>query len=375
MKFKYCTFFWGILLLWWSHTALAACYFDPTSSVQQALTVTVPLHIANVTVGPDYPNGSVVYRQAYSPSFASGSNLRITCDTAGQFYINKTLPIIPLPRSGWNADPYAGNIYETGIPGLGVAITYGGYSYVNGQPFPNTVQACAGVADHTSCDVPNTNFGFVLTIIKTGVVSPGTLSGASLPCANIAMGTAGNDVDVVHACFSGGVNIVSKTCQTPDVYVELGTHDATEFSGQGSATQWVNANIHLKDCPIFYGENRFGGTWSDNNVYTPDRATQNQVWFQLTPTTTILDSVNGIMDVDKSDDNAAEGIGIQIAMDSSGTISPLDFNTGHLVDLPTGQQTDITLPIMARYVQTATSARELKPGIADGKLTFLIDYF
>lgn len=365
----------AFFLLFLNQSAFAACNFDPTSSVQQGLTITVPLQIGNVTVGPDYPNGSVVYRQEYRPSFASSSNLRITCDAPGQFYINKTLPVKPLPLSGWSTDPYGGHVYETGVPGLGATITYGGYSYVNGTPFPNTVQACAGVSDHDSCDVPNSNFGFVLTIIKTGVVSPGSLSGSNLPCPRITMGTSGNDVQVVNACFSGSVNVVSKTCQTPDVFVTLGTHDVSEFSGKGSGTKWVDASIHLKDCPIFYGENRFGGTWSDNNSYTPDRATPNQVWYQLNPTSSIVDSINGIMDIDKSMDNAADGIGIQIATDTSGTISPMDFGSGHLLDLPTGQQTDISIPLKARYVQTATSARELIPGQANGKLTFLINYY
>ncbi|MFK3659283.1 fimbrial protein [Scandinavium sp. NPDC088450] len=369
-----CTMF--IVLVTLSPHAFASCYFDPDSPVQQQVNITVPLQVSRVTVGPDYPVGSVVYRQEYKPAFASGKNIRITCDSKGVFNIYKSYASTPEKLSSWNGEPYAGKVYETGMPGLGAVVTYSGYSYVNGTPFPNEVQACAPAVENTSCDVPNGHFGFVITVIKTGPVTPGVLNGATLPCPKIAMGMAGNEVPVVNACFSGAVTVVSNTCQTPDVFVNLGTHDTAEFSGKGSATPWVNASIQLKNCPVFYGENRFGGAWSEDGTYSPDsHSSANQVWYTLRPVQSVIDNAQGIMNIDQSVENAAKGISIQVASGDKDSPVAVEFGTGFSLDLPSDGSQNIVIPLVSRYIQTASSVRDLKPGLANGQITFLINYY
>ncbi|MBB1200287.1 type 1 fimbrial protein [Enterobacteriaceae bacterium 89] len=368
-----------LLLLCWllPQLAMASCNFAPTSPVQQGMTFSVPLEMSKITVGADYPPGSVVYRQEYKPAFGASQNLRITCDSPGAFYINKSLASTPLPLTTWNGSPYAGHVYETGIPGLGAVITYGGYSYANGTTYPSQVQACVGGgSSQNSCDVPNGHFGFVLTIIATGKsVPPGVIKGASLPCPKVTMGTSGNEVSVVNACFTGTIQVVAKTCQTPDVFVDLGSHSVNEFKGKGSATKWVDASLKMKDCPVFYGYNRFGGSWSENGSYQYDRATPNQVWYSFTPAQGVIDAANSIINIDKSVDGSADGIGIQIASGTGSNPVPVNFADGNRLDLPTDGSTDISIPLVARYVQTASSAKDLKPGVANGRMTFLINYY
>jgi type 1 fimbria pilin len=81
------------------------------------------------------------------------------------------------------------------------------------------------------------------------------------------------------------------------------------------------------------------------------------------------------MDIDKSIDGAADGIGIQIASGTAATATPAKFNTGLPLDLPTDGRANISIPLVARYVQTASSVRDLKPGTANGEMTFMINYY
>ncbi|MFZ1871224.1 MAG: hypothetical protein WAU54_00245 [Chania sp.] len=62
------------------------------------------------------------------------------------------------------------------------------------------------------------------------------------------------DLTMATITFSGTVNVVSKTCTTPDVNVSLGTYETHHYFRQiGSTTLWVDASITLTDCPRFYG--------------------------------------------------------------------------------------------------------------------------
>lgn len=355
----------------------AACRFTTESSIQQELNMTIPLQAPNISIGPDVANGTVVYRQTYVPYFSDSGHIIVACDeTFSQVYIDKAYSSTG-PLSSWGGAPYAGKTYDTDMPGLSAVISYGGSTTPDGVPYPNQVPACVELSENTHCDIPGQHFGFVLTIIKTGPVLPGSFSGASLPCPKVSMGTLGHAIPVVSACFTGSVNVASQTCSVSSPVVDLGTHDTSEFSGPGSATEWVDAKIQLTNCPAFHGYNRFGGYWSENGSFKPDTQTSaNAVWYSIRAVQDIIDDNAGIMDVDRSvGDAAADGIGIQIAR---GTISfPVitKFRTAIGLTLSTDGRPTFELPFVARYIQTASSVRHLKPGIANGRVTFTINYY
>jgi hypothetical protein len=97
--------------------AMATCAFTSDSPIQKEVIASIPLSVGNITAGAEIPNGTVLYRQTYRPGY---SNAATSCtdriyDT--QFLYTST----PKPLSSWNGSPYGGKVYETGVPGIGVA--------------------------------------------------------------------------------------------------------------------------------------------------------------------------------------------------------------------------------------------------------------
>lgn len=90
----------------------------------------------------------------------------------------------------------------------------------------------------------------------------------------------------------------------------------------------------------------------DNNTFVNGDVTPNQVWYQLTPTTSILDAANGIMDIDSSVSGAANGVGIQIAYGTASTpvMIMIGSGKGNLLDLPTPGGTAVVAEKMGQSV-------------------------
>lgn len=353
---------------------VANCVFANTMSLVGTKTMTIPLLAGNITVGPDLPNGTVVYRQAYS---FSGSMVDITCNDRLPFTIERTLTSTPLALSSWSGTPYPGKVYETGVPGLGVAIDY---SYPP-TAFPFSTASCAATV---RCSVGGGFFDFGLVIIKTGDVTAGTISGSSLPCAGQDVGQAGGLVPITRSCFSGALNVVARTCTTPgDIPVRLGTHYISEFNGAGSATSWVDASIRLTNCPVFYGtygntDSTYPGStppgWSDDGSQTSGAPSANVVFLQLSPTTKVIDSNNFIFALDNTAGDAASGIGIQVLRGTASAQLTTWPRYYYNYLMSSGQGSNITIPIVARYIQTASSTEEMQPGLANGKVVYTISY-
>lgn len=227
--------------------AMANCNFiDGTS----ALNRTMPLLGGNITVGRDVPLGTEVYRQTFSPS----TGVRLRC-LAGLYNIEtrRGLPVLPLPLSSWVGTPWGGHVYQSGVPGIGVAIWYAG------TPLPSSGNGlnCGGGTADCIWGIQGT-MTFDLSLIKIGDVSPGTIQGSQLPTVDQKWVTS-NTLEISRVNFSGSMNVVSRTCETPDVTVPMGTHLTHEFSGLNSSTPWKEFSIALNNCPAFYGTQRGGG--------------------------------------------------------------------------------------------------------------------
>ncbi|WP_431225951.1 fimbrial protein (plasmid) [Serratia sp. L9] len=358
----------GMVTMYAYHVSAAmTCKYD---SGFATINASIALQARNMTVGPDLPNGTVLYSQRFEPS----SLPHIICtpsQTGYRIYNRLAYTATPLPLSDWSGSPYAGKIYKTGVSGIGIVAT------IQGMPLPYSFTSSSANANigHKHLSVfRDVNIAFV----KIGSVSPGVINGGELPSIKIDFTTEGSDNDaainirLASLSFSGVINIVAHTCQTPDVNVPMGTLDINKtFKGVGTASQWQDTSIHLTNCPRFYGV-KGSGTYSDNGTVN-NTMPLNQIGMTLTPNTSIIDGAKGIMGL-KTGAGAASGVGIQLAYGQVSDASPtmVNFASPKTFSLGNNVSTNKVLPLVARYIQTEDV---VKPGRADATATFTINYY
>ncbi|MFJ2710372.1 fimbrial protein [Pseudomonas sp. NPDC087346] len=344
--------------------ALADCNFiDGTSTMVR----TQPLLGGNLTVGRDVPLGAEIYRQ----TFQAATFVRVSC-SAGLYNLEyrRGLPVKPLPLSSWVGTPYGGNVYQSGVPGIGVALWYSGTAL----PASTNSTNCGSGTNVCVVTVQPT-LAFDMSLIKIGEVSPGTIQGAQLPTADLKLVTS-NIIDLSRVNFSGSINIVSRTCQTPDVAVPMGTHMTNEFSGKNTFTAWKDFSIALNNCPAFNGYYQTTGPrWlSDGTSNNLDSRKNNVLQVRLDPTRTAITPNLGIMSLNPSapgETPAATGIGLQVA-DSNGTPLPLATLRASGITPRAVEGASYTIPLKARYIQTEDS---ITAGPANATATFTINYY
>ncbi|WP_454721329.1 MULTISPECIES: fimbrial protein [Cupriavidus] len=334
------------------------CYLGSGSATPPVLTV--PLAAGALTVGRDMPDGTVIYSQTVSAQTVS-----IDCINYGIFTVRNALELTASqPLAAWNQGPYAGKVYESGLPGIGVAIrdTRSGRFY----PDVDTINCLV------TCIYPVGPQYIEVSLIKIGRVSAsGPIAGASLPRVN-SKWRKGSIFDYLQAfeiAFTGSLSIVSRTCATPDVTVRMGTHNTGDFSGAGSATPWKAFDIRLQDCPAFYGAT--ASVSYDNGAIEAGR-TANQLGFVLTPATEVVDAARGIVALSAGTEAkpAAGGVGLQIATASGAAVTYRSVMPSGI--LPTTVDGgSYTIPLQARYVQTGET---ITPGQANTSVMFTIDY-
>lgn len=86
--------------------------------------MTIPLITTNITVGADVAVGDVIHRQQVDISYSSRSWLKcVPGNSAVPFYVDQYLNLTNTPAliPGW-AGRYAGSVYQTSVPGIGVAL-------------------------------------------------------------------------------------------------------------------------------------------------------------------------------------------------------------------------------------------------------------
>lgn len=344
--------------------AMADCnYVDAGGPVVR----TMPLLGGNITVGRDVPLGAEIYRQTFNiatPSLLSCSPGLYNVQT------RRELPVRPLPLSSWSGSPWGGNVYQTGVPGIGVAIWYAGTAL----PFnTNDINCGAGTA-YCVYTLQHT-LAFDLSLIKIGAVSPGTIQGAQLPTTTQTRASS-NSVEVMRVNLSGSLNIVSRTCQTPDVPVEMGSYMLKEFSGKNTFTAWKDFTIKLNDCPAFNGYyQNTGPRWlSDGSSNNLDSRKNNVLQVRLDPTRAAVTPNLGILSLNPTAPGqppAATGVGLQIA-DSYGTPLPLATLRASGITPTAVEGASYTIPLKARYIQTADS---ITAGPANATATFTLNYY
>lgn len=337
-------------------TAFAAgtCQYSPANPTWVTEQATLS---GSATVGRDAPIGTVIYEVGYVSSVSP-----ILLCTAGSYQVQTSLVSQPYPLSSY-VDPSGSPVYQTAIPGIGVRLNGAttpvpGNGYVTNYTFAlNSVGFLNGS-------------NFRLDLIKiSNTVGAGTITAAGLPTFQTSEVSVdgGNSTRFLLATVIGQVNIISSTCTTPNVSVNLGTHFTTELKGIGTTTAtWVPVDIQLNNCPAF-----FGYTYTSVNADTAQTITgqlaSNSIQYSINPSNGVANATNGVMNLSSG---GATGIGIQLTDTGS---NPIQFNTATPSGLTLNQTSsaNYTINLQARYYQTGTS---VTAGAANATATVTLTY-
>lgn len=206
-------------------------------------TDTVQLSPANISAGADIPVGTVIYQGRWvTPSTGTAVMICLSpVDTSMWYNIAWSIESAPLPLSSWAGSPFGGAVYQTNIPGIGIAISRNNNSdaAILGQPNYQHPNDTENLVTGGSYEPPLGTRTLYVTLIKTGTIAPGnyTLNASSLPTASISItnpishaATAGLPIKVYTIQFQGQLNISTQTCTTPDVDVYLGKFEKANIS-------------------------------------------------------------------------------------------------------------------------------------------------
>lgn len=363
---------WGMLLLNSGAVMAGTCRFADNNPVgNRGVVVTMPLSGGSLTVGRDVPMGAEVYRQTFFPA----TSINVTCNAITPYAIERNFfTSTPLPLASWSGSPYAGKVYESGVAGIGIVVTHG----ADAVPYDWNWMNCSSNPGICSINLGPSTTSFTVLFIKIGPVSAGVVNGNNIPSAARDL-VSDNTISPVRVNFSGSVNIVSRTCFTPDVSVPMGSHKLSEFAGKNTFTPWQDFSIALNNCPAFNGYYQANGpTWTSNGgAGTPanlDSRKSNVLRVRLDPTLAAINSAQGILRLNPSapgDNPAATGVGLQVA-DSHGNPLPLATLRASGITPRADEGASYSIPLKARYIQTDDS---VTAGPANATATFTIDYY
>lgn len=372
------------LLMGASKYALAIASCSTTVPVNN---FTATLSPGDISIGPDASLGHVIYQLNFNDP-------GIPADTAvcgpPPFSVPQILSYSrnPLPLSNWNANPFAGRVYQTSIPGVGMAVS----SDLTNQALPTTAYT---TSNNSSGGV--VRFGVkinaVLTFIKIGPITPGSINGSQLPTVQLDLGpspTVSGTTRIYNLSFAGILNITTPTCTTPDVFVPLGSYDVKTFTGFGYTTAWRPVPITLTNCGQFNGVYNANfpvvSTGTGASTITGNGGNGgNAISISFSPTAPLLSAppLTNVMEVRSNNGSpAATGIGIQMGNGDpsvNGQINPLRFNYSNssgsssgAYEFPRkGTGNSFVNVFSARYIQVSEN---VTPGRADGSVVFTVTY-
>ncbi|WP_196492673.1 fimbrial protein [Burkholderia stagnalis] len=297
---------------------------------------------------PNVPDGTLLAKHLLMWSAPGNPNYHlasITCSPSlGEGRHRGTRPVVGVTPDG-------GNIYATGISGIGMRLQ---------QAYQNPVAWSYGYwakdqhfGTQKSGELDSAYSATYIELVKIGPITAGGVItgevGGMFP-------GPGNTYQAISFRIGGGVTVRPQvpTCRvtTPAITVPLGSMPASTFTGVGSVSPSKPFNIVLQ-CSG-------GETGTVTNVYT-----------------TLTDHTNpgNVSDtLSLASDATATGIGIQVLNGSTvikyGPDSSAAGNTNQWKAGTTGNGT-FTIPLTARYIQTAP---KVTPGTADGLATFTMSY-
>ncbi|WPN72687.1 MULTISPECIES: fimbrial protein [Pseudomonas] len=157
------------------------------------------------------------------------------------------------------------------------------------------------------------------------------------------------------AMATNGTTIVPQSCETPDIKVDMGSHDMSSFAENGAYSEPVKFDISLNNCP----------PGIKKVTYT----------LKPTPTSPSQNSTRGIVQL--SADSTAQGVALQV-LNSDG--NPLVLNQSYVfADYPSVGG-NLKIPLSARYFRVAETGgnggfdKGMRAGTANATIAFVMSY-
>lgn len=351
----------------------------------------------------DLPVGSVIFRQYIRPvDIQSGArNCTLSSPDVSQEKIYFSAHWEPDGALPAVSGQYNGsNVYETGVPGIGMLVGSNKNSNLNSLPYQMNFYSTTGAGTVWAASTQaRGSDGLEVLLVKTGDIAAGTWNvPINYPPIVYYVKYEANLLNPPEQApftdygyrltISGSVNVLAGTCQTPDVNVPMGTHS---INRQTQTTEWVNFNLQLNNCPPMYGRysrkssdtystaviSWIDKTYSGNGIVetTGKPDTPNDISFRLNPVSGYQTlAAGGSCAALTSDSDAAKGMCIEIQNNASENIltnSQANILTDANLAL---QQTTASyaIPLKARYARNTEST--LTGGKANAAVEFTINY-
>ncbi|MFS2125137.1 fimbrial protein [Pseudomonas sp. Pseusp97] len=357
--------FGSALLLGSSSAWAITCDFE--NGIPTPLIQTMNLQGGTISVGRDQPIGAILHRQ----TFRASAPMVIIC-TSGAVPFQRKMDLFSVPPLVPGMSNFQGKVYETNVPGIGVAVWNAG----TGMPFQNSWNNCGGGTANCRWTL-NASLYFDVSLIKTGPISGGLVQGSALPGMTQSF-VSENTVTFQRITLAGSINVVVPTCTTPDVNVPLGSHMVHDLQGTNSGTAWRDFDIRLNNCPAisgyFNGSDATTPVWYSDGTREVGTRSNHAVNFQLNPQSGSIDPARGIARLTASRPGtapAATGIGVQIANRSNQPTPLGSFNPGTTLRAGQAGGQNLSIPLRARYIQVAD---KVTPGPANAAVEFVLQY-
>ncbi|NHQ93880.1 fimbrial protein [Janthinobacterium lividum] len=329
---------------------------------------------AAITVGRDVPVGTEVFRQKFAVT--PGGAAQIECD-GGPFERTVEFELgSSYSQANWPSGTYANKVYNTEIKGLGVV-----FKAYKGLLPRRDVNPSICVEKRKCVADLDTISDFEIIVIKIGDVVPGILSGRLLPTVRMFINFGSVKMQGLEIDMSGGVQVLSGTCSTPNVPVRMGTHLVSNFTEPNSATAWTDFSIFLTNCPPFRGTvnqtpaiwvseggTDSGGSAGDNNGSYDN----NRLQYRIDPVRTAISPGTGVLSLEPTaagKPSAASGIGVQVATKDGAPLPLATLQSSGLTLLD--RASSYSIPLRARYLKTGNV---VTGGAANASATFTISY-
>ncbi|MPW16600.1 fimbrial protein [Paraburkholderia sp. CNPSo 3157] len=326
-----CVLIWALLPV---GANAATCTPNPSATFSMAFPVTIVVP-RDLPVGADIP-APVVQQQV-----PVDGSVGISCTFTG----SETVPAV---FTNYQVGSSSGIVTPIGNTGVGYKLHSDttGSDYVTGT---KNLGVAAFAAGPTSCSVAPCHHVMGPVMTMTLVKLQQTLNNPTLPSGKYMDVTIGGYLAST-VSLANPIQIVSQTCSvtTSSIDVDLGSVSIRKFTTMGSGSDPVNFSIGV-DCTGL--TTNLGITFTD--AVNPSNQTNT---LPLSSTST------------------ASGVGIQILRNGTAVAYGPDSNiAGTTNQIMIGQVngTATTIPLAARYVQTASSIRG---GSANGRATFTMSY-
>lgn len=306
-----------------SYAGAANCSFFPGHH-QTTITMQIP---ATLSIPRDTPNGTVIYE---SPSLTLGptpSSYRCTNEFSYGIQNN-----VGVSKSG-------DLVYAIGNTGL--AWQWSFRDDVAIPIYPSIRRQAGGYGWDTTRHV--LRLFKIADVIDVQKIPAGTL------------GTFHADGVSPLAMATNGTTIVPQSCETPDIKVDMGSHDMSSFAHNGAYSEPVKFDISLNNCP----------------------PSIKKVTYTLKPTLTSpsQNSTRGIVKL--SADSTAQGVALQV-LNSDG--NPLVLHQSYVFADYSSAGGNLKIPLSARYFRVAETGgnggfdKGMRAGTANATIAFVMSY-